>query len=1505
MGRGDDFRVVGDREPRSVPGSLGERSMLSRPAPALAGPMPDWRSEARTASRSRRALPSLMRLPRLCVLMPIPTRVPASVARRLPAVAALFAAALLYLTPEMAHAGPVRVVATDARGITLKISLGAWTLSAPGRDGRVHVEGLPDSHELALPGRPMLPAWSATLALPSDARPTVRVLANEGELAREGVRMAIAGKPGFRMTDEPRLGEQPVVDPVAAIADGPWPLASVQLDAPFGFRGRRMVQLELRPFRYDETSARISAPLALTVRVDFNRPAGSSALGTGSGEPDRHVDAVLESSVLNWAQGSAWRVPPTRTEPRPRETFARRPAGSAAVLAFEEADPEVRVQLGETALYRLSADELLSKGYPAGVPVAQVSVHRHEFLENSNPTYATIELPSEVEDQDGDGTLNAGDGVWLYCRSWAERSNATNYRRWWGDGEVVFVTRKSTGGLRVPQRAAWNNVPALTPQPSFPSLRHHEFDFAPMMQAIFPATDTSVGVWHWTDNASYYNRPDTIRFTISDIDTTHRAALSVRWVGRSFESHFMWAGVRNTLGQITTVVDSANWFGKSAVVRTGTVPGSVLTNGVNFYRHWGKNQVGQPNPTTNGFTSTGLDWFELTYWRGYRAVGDYLRFNSADAVGNFQMSLDGFLSDSVRVYDITNPDQPVRIPLDPAHTVSGATLQFDIQDVASGRREYVAAAQLIPADPAAGPKSPPTSAYARVTRRDLAANTTGDYLLVYPEAFASATAALANLRRSQGLSVVTAPIESIYDEFGDGRHSPFGLQRFVRYAYQNWNTRFLLMVGNGTLDPNGARTGSAKDWIPILPTPGPVGTGAGAEIVPSDNRYGYLSGSEDPVTSLDTNRVVPEIMVGRLTGNTLTEIQNSISKIIAYEDLSGPDAWRRNVLLCADDAFSGDGIDTFTGGSTSGYCHRSYEELFVGLNNTMQSYIESDSGVAGMNVEQFNLRAYLPNENIEFSTVNGDTCRVSRSETQQHTHASVTPVLLGKLNSGQLMWNYQGHANEQLLTHEDLYLGAAIQDGGRLQNNNMPFFFTAFSCHANMFARPEIELRAFPGPCIGSVLTALPNGRGAVASWASVCFEVVPRNERDHIDVELIRSMFVNPPRDEFLGADDRGSRVVLGEVILSALFRYLGTTQSYAPERGLSNTYTLLGDPATRMSIGRPFNRLTVDGLSVPAGSPMRLHTGSATVRIDADLVSNVRLDSLEVLKGDGAGEVPVASSAYTVTPAFPDTAVGSLSGGRHFRITYSPLIEPRDADYTIRVKDRNGLVQRTTLQLRLEGVLRSGGSPISDNDEVSPAAALSLLLLSPAPIVDPSASVTLTVNGSVQPFLATPVPSDTTSGGAPSNREWQLSWNHAPYPIDDYVVVMSVQGGGSVTRRFRVTAASGQVAIRDLIPFPNPFDASGTNFSFMLLGAEAADVKIHVFTQSGRSIYTNVVRDLSPGYHQIAWDGRDAEGDDLANGVYFFRMSITTPSGATRQELGRLVKLRRPRRVEEPTIP
>src|SRR5262249_2426623 len=163
------------------------------------------------------------------------------------------------------------------------------------------------------------------------------------------------------------------------------------------------------------------------------------------------------------------------------------------------------------------------------------------------------------------------------------------------------------------------------------------------------------------------------------------------------------------------------------------------------------------------------------------------------------------------------------------------------------------------------------------------------------------------------------------------------------------------------------------------------------------------------------------------------------------------------------------------------------------------------------------------------------------------------------------------------------------------------------SCHTNMFARPENEGRIFPGSCIGSDLLALPNGRGAVASWGSVGYKSLPRNDHDHLSVELVRSLFVNPPHDGSLGAAERGGGVVLGEALLATLFRYRGTPQSFASERGLAVTYTLLGDPATRVSVGHPFNVVTANGLPVTEGRPLRLHTPGDTLRIDAELVSNV----------------------------------------------------------------------------------------------------------------------------------------------------------------------------------------------------------------------------------------------------------------------------------------------------------
>jgi hypothetical protein len=62
--------------------------------------------------------------------------------------------------------------------------------------------------------------------------------------------------------------------------------------------------------------------------------------------------------------------------------------------------------------------------------------------------------------------------------------------------------------------------------------------------------------------------------------------------------------------------------------------------------------------------------------------------------------------------------------------------------------------------------------------------------------------------------VVVAPLRSVNDKFNGGRHSAASIQRFVKYAYENWQARFVMLFGDGNMDPmnyrrsSGARLGA-------------------------------------------------------------------------------------------------------------------------------------------------------------------------------------------------------------------------------------------------------------------------------------------------------------------------------------------------------------------------------------------------------------------------------------------------------------------------------------------------------------------------------------------------------------------------------------------------------------------------------------------------------------------------------------------------------------------------
>jgi hypothetical protein len=99
------------------------------------------------------------------------------------------------------------------------------------------------------------------------------------------------------------------------------------------------------------------------------------------------------------------------------------------------------------------------------------------------------------------------------------------------------------------------------------------------------------------------------------------------------------------------------------------------------------------------------------------------------------------------------------------------------------------------------------------------------------------------------------------------------------------------------------------------------------------------------------------------------------------------------------------------------------------------------------------------------------------------------------------------------------------------------------------------------------------------------------------------------------------------------------------------------------------------------------------------------------------------------------------------------------------------------------------------------------------------------------------------------------------------------------------------GGMAIRSPGLYPNPFapaEGQATVIAFDL--PEPSDVQIRLYTVNGRLIreeFTGLSSPVGAGPSQIYWDGRDAEGDLVANGVYLCSISARGLASGERAEV------------------
>ena len=128
-------------------------------------------------------------------------------------------------------------------------------------------------------------------------------------------------------------------------------------------------------------------------------------------------------------------------------------------------------------------------------------------------------------------------------------------------------------------------------------------------------------------------------------------------------------------------------------------------------------------------------------------------------------------------------------------------------------------------------------------------------------------------------------------------------------------------------------------------------------------------------------------------------------------------------------------------------------------------------------------------------------------------------------------------------------------------------------------------------------------------------------------------------------------------------------------------------------------------------------------------------------------------------------------------------------------------------------------------------------------------------------------------------------------PVPLEEgahdlRVFAKDATGNGDTTEIITFYV-EGHLGLRNLYTWPNPMQKE-TTFTFSITGgAPPESGQITVFTPAGRRIRTIELGpgDLQIGNNRIEWDGRDADGDRLANGIYLYR--IVLQSGEERVEV------------------
>jgi hypothetical protein len=189
-------------------------------------------------------------------------------------------------------------------------------------------------------------------------------------------------------------------------------------------------------------------------------------------------------------------------------------------------------------------------------------------------------------------------------------------------------------------------------------------------------------------------------------------------------------------------------------------------------------------------------------------------------------------------------------------------------------------------------------------------------IIITPEKFSTYLQPLLEHKNSYGVDSVIKTTEQIYEEY-EGRDNAEQIKYFIKYAIEQWNIDYVLLVGGRAPSIFGEKwllpvrySNIVDNWM--IPEKRYISDLYYADIYDefddfstwdTDNDSIFGEWGEDKPAN-DIVDIYPDVYVGRLPCRNKIEVKIMVNKIINYETGKCDESWFKNLVVVAGDTYT-------------------------------------------------------------------------------------------------------------------------------------------------------------------------------------------------------------------------------------------------------------------------------------------------------------------------------------------------------------------------------------------------------------------------------------------------------------------------------------------------------------------------------------------------------------------------------------------------------------------------